>query len=204
MWECYDVKAPFRSDMYESTVRQIKEDTWLSLTDFPEPKIEPKIVFGLGAVPRSGMDEAELLASFEWVALGFEIVSSIYSAWQFKRADAVAACGLHFALRIGEGIPIESDVWMASLVSFRLDLFRNGECVARGGGADVLGSPLKALRHLNDLLSDLALGVAFRGKRHDQHWHFDARDGRIHGRRMARRACGHRVAAGHHDTDVRV
>ena len=47
---------------------------------------------------------------------------------------------------------------MKSLASFRLELFRNGECVASGGGADVLGSPLKALRHLNDLLSDPAFG----------------------------------------------
>ncbi len=158
MWERYEVKAPIWGYMYESTVRQIEDDAQLSLAGFPEPKIEPEIVFGLGAVPCPGMGEAELLGCIEWVALGFEMVSSIYSEWQFKPADAVAAYGVHFALRVGERIPIGTDDWMKSLASFRLELFRNGECVASGSGADVLGSPLKALRHLNDLLSDPAFG----------------------------------------------
>lgn len=158
MWEKYDVKAPIWGYMFESTVRQIEDDTRLSLAGFPEPKIEPEIVFGLGAGPRPGMSEAELLACIEWVALGFEMVSSIYSEWQFKPADAVAAFGLHFALRVGERIPIGTDDWMTSLASFRLNLFRNGERVASGIGADVLGSPLNALRHLNDLLSDPTFG----------------------------------------------
>ena len=158
MWAKYDVKAPIWGHMYESTARPIEHDAHLSLAGFPEPKIEPEIVFGLGAAPRPGMDEAGLLGCIEWVALGFEMVSSIYSGWQFKPADAVAAYGVHFALRVGERIPIRTDDWVKSLASFRLELFRNGEWVASGSGADVLGSPLKALRHLNDLLSDPAFG----------------------------------------------
>jgi 2-oxo-3-hexenedioate decarboxylase len=104
------------------------------------------------------MGEEELLRCIEWVALGFEMVSSIYSGWQFKAPDAVAGYGVHFALRIGERIPVKSGDWMKSLASFRVDLLRNGEHLADGGGADVLGSPLTALRHLNDLLSDRAFG----------------------------------------------
>ena len=39
-----------------------------------------------------------------------------------------------------------------------MNLFRNEVYVTSGGGADVLGSPLKALRHLNDLMADHAFG----------------------------------------------
>jgi len=158
MWQRYDVKAPIWGYMYDSTVRQIEDDAQFSLAGFPEPKIEPEIVFGLGAAPRPGMGEADLLACIAWVALGFEMVSSIYPEWQFKPADAVAGFGLHVALRVGHRIPIGPEDWMTALASFRLDLFRNGERVARGGGADVLGSPVTALRHLNDLLSDPTCG----------------------------------------------
>jgi 2-oxo-3-hexenedioate decarboxylase len=159
MWERYRVKAPIWGYMYESTVREIVEDGGVSLAGFPEPKIEPEIVFGVGTTPRPGMDEAALLGCLDWVALGFELVSSIYAGWQFEAADAVAAYGVHFALRIGDRIPIDqADDWLARLSTFRVDLFRNGEFVAAGGGADVLGSPLGALRHLNDLLADPALG----------------------------------------------
>ena len=104
------------------------------------------------------MSDAELMGCIEWVALGFEMVSSIYSGWQFRPADAVAAYGLHFALRIGERVSVGARDWMGPLTSFGLELFRNGERVASGSGADVLGSPLKALHHLNDLLSDGAFG----------------------------------------------
>ena len=157
MWERYDVKAPIWGYMYDSTMRSIADDPEVSLTGFPEPKIEPEIVFGLGATPSPEMSEGELLECIDWVALGFELVSSIFERWQFKAADAVAGYGVHFALRVGEKVKIAPD-WREVLRAFRVDLFRNGEHVASGGGADVLGSPLSALRHLNDLLSDPAFG----------------------------------------------
>ncbi|MEP7239848.1 MAG: fumarylacetoacetate hydrolase family protein [Devosia sp.] len=158
MWEKYAVKAPIWGYMYQSTVRHVGDEDHVSLSGFPEPKIEPEIVFGLGATPGPGMGEAELLGCIDWVALGFELVSSIYAGWQFQPADAVAAYGVHFALRVGARIPVRTDDWMRSLGSFRLGLFRNGNWVTDGSGADVLGSPLSALRHLNDLLSDPAFG----------------------------------------------
>jgi 2-oxo-3-hexenedioate decarboxylase len=37
------------------------------------------------------MDDAVLLTCIEWVALGFEIVQSIFPAWKFSPADTVAA-----------------------------------------------------------------------------------------------------------------
>ncbi|MER8962544.1 hypothetical protein [Mesorhizobium sp. M0701] len=93
------MKAPFS---------KIAENAQVSLSGFPERKIEPEIVFGLGAAPSLGMSEAELLGCVEWVALGFEMVSSIYSRWHFAPADAVAAYGAHFALRVGERIPTKA------------------------------------------------------------------------------------------------
>jgi hypothetical protein len=53
----------------------------LTLAGLPQPKIEPEIVFGLGAAPLAGMDERELLDCVDWIALGFELVSSIYPDW---------------------------------------------------------------------------------------------------------------------------
>jgi 2-oxo-3-hexenedioate decarboxylase len=159
MWERYGVKAPIWGYMYESSVAALSDNAVVPLSGFPEPKIEPEIVFCLGRAPVPGMEEAELLECIEWVALGFEMVSSIYPAWEFTPADAVAAYGLHFALRMGERVPIKTGYdWMTALASFRLDVFRNGARIAIGAGADVLGSPLKALRYLNDLLFEGSFG----------------------------------------------
>ena len=41
---------------------------------------------------------AAVLASVEWLALGFEIVDSVFADWKFQPADFVAAFGLHAAL----------------------------------------------------------------------------------------------------------
>ncbi|ESY45898.1 MULTISPECIES: fumarylacetoacetate hydrolase family protein [unclassified Mesorhizobium] len=160
MWQAYDVKAPIWGPIYESTVRDLQDTSGsLVVSNFPHPKIEPEIVFGLGASPRFGITERELLDCVEWVALGFELVSSIFAGWKFEAADAVAGFGVHAGLIINDRVPISSvDEWLEWLANFEVELCCNGEVVAKGKGADVLGSPLNALRHLNELLSNSAYG----------------------------------------------
>ena len=55
-------------------------------------------MFGLKAAPMPGMNEAALLDCIEWVALGYEVVQSIFPDWKFAAADTVAANGVHGAL----------------------------------------------------------------------------------------------------------
>lgn len=156
MWDAYEVKAPIWGPMYESSVRG---SGGFELAGLPYPKIEPEIVFGLGAAPRPRMDERELLGCVSWIALGFELVSSIYSNWTFKAPDAVAAFGVHAALITGTRVPVASGSdWVDRMANFEVALTRDGEMVAQGRGADVLGSPLSALRHLNELVADPAYG----------------------------------------------
>ena len=160
MWQAYDVKAPIWGPMYESTVRSLPTtNAKLIIGNFPNPKIEPEIVFGLGASPRPGMTEQQLLGCVEWVALGFELVSSIFADWKFEAADAVAGFGVHGGLITCSHVQISAaSDWVDRLAHFEVELRCNGEVVARGKGADVLGSPLSALRHLNELLSSPAYG----------------------------------------------
>ena len=66
-----------------------------------EPRIEPEIMFGLGAAPAPTMSDGALVDCVEWIALGYEIVQSIFPDWKFEAADTVAANGLHGALLIG-------------------------------------------------------------------------------------------------------
>ena len=163
MWEMYDVKAPIWGPMYRSTVTSLQESSVLSLTGLPSPKIEPEVVFWLGAVPRPGMSDRELLECVEAVALGFELVSSIFPDWRFTAPDAVAGFGVHAALITGSQVQISGDLgWIDQLSRFKVRLTCDGRRVAEGGGADVLGSPLSALRHLNDLLADREFGEPLR------------------------------------------
>jgi 2-oxo-3-hexenedioate decarboxylase len=112
-------------------------------------------MFGLKSAPLPGMNEATLLDCIEWVALGYEIVQSIYLGWKFAAADTVAANGLHGAFLVGtrHAIAPRQAEWQHELASFEVELYCNGKLSQRGSGAAVLDSPLIALRHLVELLA---------------------------------------------------
>jgi Fumarylacetoacetate (FAA) hydrolase family len=124
--------------------------------DFAEPRIEPEIMFGLGASPTPGMDEGALLDCIEWVSLGYEIVQSIFPGWKFAPPDTVAANAMHGALFIGKRHPIapRKAEWVHELATFKAELYCDGELSQRGGGGLVLDSPLQVLRHLVELLAN--------------------------------------------------
>ena len=155
IWAQYGVYGPIWGYVYDSTVRNLSDLSGpVPLAAFAEPRIEPEIMFGLSAAPKTGMDERALLACIEWVAHGYEIVQSIFPDWKFAAPDTVAAFGLHGALLIGERHRIvDADKWFAALSDFRITL-RSGKTVEHGQARDVLDGPLSALKHLVDLLAE--------------------------------------------------
>lgn len=102
------------------------------------------------------MDESTLLDCIDWVALGYEIVQSIFPGWKFTAPDTIAANALHGALLIGHrhSISTRKKAWQHELATFRVELCCGGKLSQTGGGAFVLDSPLLALRHLVELLAD--------------------------------------------------
>jgi 2-oxo-3-hexenedioate decarboxylase len=155
LWQRYNVHAPIWGYMYESSVHELLASGSCRAAEFPEPKIEPEIVFGLARSPKSSMDEEELLSCIGWVAHGFEIVQTIYPGWKFLAADTIAANGLHGALFVGERQPIGAKLveWQRMLADFQVTLCCDGQPVATGHSADVLDGPVSALRHLVRLLA---------------------------------------------------
>jgi 2-oxo-3-hexenedioate decarboxylase len=91
------------------------------------------------------------------VAHGFEVVQSFYRDWQFKGADTIAAFGLHGVLIVGTPRQVRTAAGLnrdlvKELSGFKVSLFCDGQLRDSGGGANVLGSPLAALRHLVEVL----------------------------------------------------
>jgi len=155
MWQTYGVDSPVWGYATSRTTHQLADLPVMALTGLSEPRIEPEIMFGLGAAPSPGMSDDALLDCIAWVALGYEIVQSIFPDWKFAAADTVAGNGVHGALLIGtqHAIAPRKSAWQRELATFEAELHCNGELVQRGGGALVLDSPLKALRHLVELLA---------------------------------------------------
>ncbi|MEO3385769.1 fumarylacetoacetate hydrolase family protein [Mesorhizobium sp. CAU 1741] len=154
IWEEYGVHAPIWAPVYDRTVRSAGEDgqpTDLDAEAFVEPRLEPEIMFRIANVPRSDMDDRTLLGCLDGIAHGFEIVQSVYADWRFSPADTVAAAAMHGALIVGPVTPIDhaaADQLIADLSRFQIVLMCDGAEMDRGDAANVLGSPLSALRHL--------------------------------------------------------
>lgn len=155
IWPEYGVYAPNWGWITDRTVRELGAAATLRAADFVEPRLEPEIMFGLARAPSPGMDERALLGCIEWIAFGYEIVQSIYPGWTFIRADTTAANALHGALLIGERHEVapRGAGWLRELATFTATLSCNGAVRDVGGGANVLDSPLLALRHLVELLA---------------------------------------------------
>ena len=156
MWAVHGVRAPIWGYCTDQTTFKIATTSAQHACNFVEPRIEPEIVFGLGKAPTLEMDVAALLDCIDWVALGYEIVQSIYPAWSFTAADTIAANALHGALLVGDrhAIAPRKGAWESDLASFGIELYCNGKLSETGGGSSVLDSPLLALRHLVQLLAN--------------------------------------------------
>jgi 2-keto-4-pentenoate hydratase len=155
IWAQYGVYAPIWGHVFDRSVHDLAVSEALPLEPFSEPRIEPEIVFGLGKPPSADMDETALSSCIAWVALGFEIVQSIFPGWNFGASDTIAANGVHGALLTGPRHPFapREAEWRQTLGAFEIDLSCNGRLVDRGRAENVLGGPLSALRHLTGLLA---------------------------------------------------
>jgi 2-oxo-3-hexenedioate decarboxylase len=159
IWDEYRIAAPMWGYAYDRTVSNLADlGGTFSLAGLAEPRIEPEIVFGFGfaRAPEAGMDERAILECVDWVAHGFEIVQSIFPAWDFALADTVAGYGLHGALMIGPRHEIvgQADAWLQPLANCEIDLSRNGVVIDHGQASNVLGGPVSALRHLVEVLAN--------------------------------------------------
>ena len=156
MWNAFGVESPIWGYTTSRSTRELADMQVMVLNEFSEPRIEPEIMFGLGAAPAPAMSDSALVDCVEWIALGYEIVQSIFPKWKFSAADTVAANGLHGALLIGarHAIAPRKAEWQRELAAFGVELHCNSQLVQRGGGSLVLDSPLRALRHLVELLAN--------------------------------------------------
>ncbi len=163
LWNVYgkgSLNAPIWSTIYDSTVQYAMDNVAThSLSKSQQPRIEPQLVFKLARTPEADIDLEGLSDCLEWIAHGFEVVTSPFRHWEFEAADAVAAFGLHRALIVGEPRMISRqsrrnlpEVLASATMSLSRSVAGNSSLCAAGFGRDVQGSPLHALLALHQQL----------------------------------------------------
>ena len=157
IWPEYGVYAPIWGNMYESTVAYaVDQRATVRIAHLAQPRIEPEIAMRFKSAPPVSDDPAAILACVDWIAHGFEIVQSNFPDWKFAAADTIAQNALHGHYVIGTPKRVDElgpDL-VSKLKSFTIALSCDGEARDRGGGANVLGSPLAAIAHLLKVLAE--------------------------------------------------
>lgn len=130
----------------------------VSTAGYLQPRIEPELVFVLGAdLEGPAVSTHTILAAISTVLPGLEIIDSRIRDWRIGLTDTVAdnASSAGVVLGLGGTSPQALDLRLVGC-----NLYRNGELVGTGAGGAVLGSPLSAVVWLARTL--LARGVTLR------------------------------------------
>ena len=151
------ITDPIWAPLFDSSVEFAMDNRALhSLKKAQQPRIEPELVFKLARTPEPDTTVEALAECLEWMAHGFEIVTSPYPEWKFDAADAIAAFGLHKALIVGEPRLLSAatrrnlvQVLGASTLSLSRTANGTPSLVAAGFGKNVSDSPLHALWNLH-------------------------------------------------------
>ena len=163
-WDRYGVtdamRVPIWAPIFDTTVRYAEDNHGAqSLEGAMQPRIEPEIIFKLGAAPPPDATLDQMADCIEWMAHGFEIVSCPFASWEFTVADAIAAFGLHGTLVIGEPHVLSAAtrrnmalLLASATVSLSCSTDRTAILRAAGFCNDLLDSPLHALLQLQQLL----------------------------------------------------
>ena len=161
VWTGYDISGPIWNYVFDSTVWSVEGTATFDPKGFAELRIEPEIVLHLSVAPEPGMDETALVGCIDWIAPGFELVHSVFPGWRFSAADAAAAFGVHGALFVGRPLVLDGEpgAVAAALADVEVELSSEAGEARYGKGANVLGSPLTALRFLVREITAFPAGV---------------------------------------------
>ncbi|WP_166880445.1 2-keto-4-pentenoate hydratase [Salinibacterium sp. ZJ450] len=131
----------------------ILDGTAIDAGAFISPKIEPEISFVLKHDLRGpGLSVADVIGAVDYAIASLEIIDSRVADWKITLSDTVADNASSGALVLGTR-PVRLDV--ADLGLAGCVLVKNGDVVATGAGAAVLGHPLNGVLWLANMLGSL-------------------------------------------------
>ena len=125
----------------------------IDVSRFISPRLEPEISFVLGRdLAGPGLSLVDVIGAVDFAIASVELIDSRVADWKITLADTIAdnasSAGLVLGTRM---VGIENlDLELLGCV-----LRRNGEVVATGAGAAVLGHPLHAVQFLANTLGGL-------------------------------------------------
>ena len=136
---------------------QVFEGEPISISPFIHAKVEPEIAFIFDKeVKGPSVTVADILAATAYIAPALEIIDSRFQGFSFTLPDAVADNSSSSRFMIGERFykPDQFNLQLMGMV-FR----KNGEVLATGAGAAVMGHPARALAWMANRLHKVGQSI---------------------------------------------
>jgi 2-keto-4-pentenoate hydratase len=143
IWDRIGIDHPVWAPVYDDGIHEDPDE--VSIADLVSPRLEVEVILCFDRPLPVGAGREQIAAAVSWAALGYEIVDCHYPGWGLTPPDMVADFGCHAALAVGTRRAITAREVLA-LADLQVTLECDGEVVATGGGADVLGGPADAVQ----------------------------------------------------------
>ncbi|OUM86335.1 2-keto-4-pentenoate hydratase [Parageobacillus thermoglucosidasius] len=122
-----------------------------------QPKVEAEIAFVLKHdLIGPGVSSFDVLQATEHVLAAIEIVDSRIKDWKVMLQDTIADNASSGLFVLGNKPIAASDIDLAKV---KMDLYKNGDFVNSGVGADVLGNPANCVAWLANKLSEFGIAL---------------------------------------------
>jgi 2-oxopent-4-enoate hydratase len=155
MQEQFNIREPDYGTITDRMV--FREEEALSMKRLIAPRIEPEIAFLLrDDLKGPGVTVASVLRATEGVMPAFEVIDSRYKDWKITVKDSISDNASSAAIVLGGRLAPVADVDLR-LVGMVLE--KNGEVVATGAGAAVLGNPAESVAWLVNKLIEYGIGL---------------------------------------------
>jgi 2-keto-4-pentenoate hydratase len=150
------VEEPAFGRLLDRTRPSTAADSTIDSSEFIAPRIEPEITFVLGERPYDSLADGDALDAVRAIVPAIEIVDCRIRGWDFTPPEAIADNALAAALLVGEErSPSGLDGGHGpDLTREQVAVEIDGQQVAAGTGAAVLGHPVRALTWLADALAE--------------------------------------------------
>lgn len=135
----------------------ISEDHPLSFSQLIQPRVEGEIAFILKKdLKGPGITMADVLNATKSVMASIEVIDSRIEDWKIKIQDTIADNASSARIILGSKIvsPHKLDLRYIGMV-----LEKNGEIVATGAGAAVMGNPAQSVAWLANKLSEFGISL---------------------------------------------
>ncbi|HLI15851.1 MAG TPA: 2-keto-4-pentenoate hydratase [Acidimicrobiales bacterium] len=125
----------------------------VSAQRFLQPRVEPEVAFVLAAPLKGpGVTVGDVRAATRFVVPALELIDSRIENWRITLSDTIADNASSAAFVLGR---TRTELGELDLTALDVELYKNGELVAKGSTSAVLGDPAQAVAWLANKLGEL-------------------------------------------------